>query len=51
MVELPSHSDGKDSGEAMHRQMSKRVRLTITIGVVLAAVLAIVLHLTGVFGG
>ena len=52
MVELPTHSDGGEaSGEAMHRGLSKRARLTIVIGAVLAVVLAIVLHLAGVFGG
>jgi hypothetical protein len=52
MAELPSHSDtGADSGESMHRRMSKRVRIAIATVIVIAAVTAVVLHLTGVIGG
>ncbi len=50
--ELPSHHDaGPDASQAPIAGMSRRRKVLVAVVVVTLAVLAAVLHLTGVLGG
>ncbi len=52
MADLPTHSDtGADTGQAIAPGLSRNRKITLAVALGVVAVVAIVLHLTGVIGG